>query len=184
MTNRLIALYSPAPSCGKSEITKALALHGYKTIKLAGTLKDMLRVFLNHYGLDPKEVERHLEGDLKEYSLPALTGITGRHLMQTLGTDWGRTCVAQDIWVRVAMGRITRELERGGRVVVDDMRFSNEYDAMFELGARLVKVTRPGRKPTNGHPSEGLLDGHRFDVLVENEGSLEALYLKTVQLME
>lgn len=184
MKPKLIALYSSSMGHGKSTVTTTLNSQGFTTVKLAGTLKDMLRVFLTHWGLPSDAVERCVEGDLKEVAIPAIPGVTTRHLMQTLGTDWGRTFVAPDIWVRMAMGRITRLMEAGRSVVVDDMRFPNEFDALFELGARMVKVTRPGVRVTNGHPSEGLLDQRRWDAEVINDSSLEDLELAALSLLD
>lgn len=183
MNHNLIALYSPAMGHGKGAVCETLHQHGFQTIKMAGTIKTMVRAFLSDYGLTTEQIERYVEGDLKEQAIPALPGITSRHLMQTLGTDWGRTLVHQDIWIRLAMGRITRALEAGGKVVVDDMRFANEYDALFELGAVMTKVVRPGVRATNGHASEGLLNLHYWHAEITNDGTLEQLQAATLDTL-
>ncbi len=184
MNPNLIALYSPAMGHGKGSVCETLHKLGYQTIKMAGTIKAMVRVFLADYGLTPKQVEACVEGGLKEASIPALPGVSTRHLMQTLGTDWGRQLVAQDIWIRVAMGRITRALEGGAKIVVDDIRFPNEYDALFELGANMVKVVRPGVRVTNNHPSEGLLDLRYWHGELVNDGTLDQLQMATMDMLE
>ena len=59
-----------------------------------------------------------------------------RTIMQTIGTDWFRS-VDQNVWIRHLMARAK------GRVVVDDVRFVNEAEAMLVAGWRLLFLHCP-----------------------------------------
>lgn len=186
MTN-LIGLYSSAMGAGKTTLTNGLMDCGWVPVKFASVLKDMLKVMFVAAGIaDP---ERYTDGDLKEQPVPGfgdriqrdpktglarLVPITCRHLMQTLGTEWGRQGLHDNIWVDLAKAKIRRLLADGNRVVVDDMRFPNEYDAIEELGGKTVRIHRPGTQDTTGHASEGKLDNYHFDFLLVNGDSKEA----------
>lgn len=174
----LIGLYSSVMGCGKSEITKVLVEdHGYVNVKFAGTLKSMLTPLLVTLGIPPQDTHRYTEGPEKETILPVI-GVSTRRLMQTLGTDWGRNIIKSTIWVDVTWAHISRLLSDGWKVVVDDVRFPNEFDVLKQHGGHLVKVIRPTAKLTAAHLSEGLLEGKEFNSLVMNEGSLEELHGK------
>ena len=66
-------------------------------------------------------------------------------------------------------------------VVVTDMRLPNEYDRMFSMDARMVRIVRnwfnPNVDTQSYHQSDISLMAHRFDALVVNEwGKPEAMY--------
>ncbi len=171
MTPQLIGLYSSVMGSGKTALTDALVdTPGFTSVKFAGTLKHMIRVLLEDVGIGP--VSTYTDGPLKETSIPFF-GVTCRYLMQTLGTEWGRNQVKDSIWVDVAKEKIRRLMDEGFSVVVDDMRFPNEYQAIKDLGGSLVHVVRPGLQDTTGHTSEGALDRHEFDLMWVNDGSLD-----------
>jgi hypothetical protein len=176
----LIGLYSSTPQSGKSEVAKVLTTSGFHTVKFADPLKTMVRGLLLSMGIEFETVERMVEGDLKEEVVPGFTTVTPRHLMQTLGTDWGREAVDNELWTKVAGAKMDKVTRLGGLVVVDDLRFPNEYDAMRERGAYLVRVVRPGAQQPAGGSSryEGLLDDHEFDVTIVNDGTLPTLHAK------
>lgn len=138
---------------GKTTIANALLYgHGYERRKFATPLKKMLRALLEAQGADTKTVERMIEGDLKEKPSPLLNGRTPRHAMQTLGTEWGRGQICENLWSDVA----TRDLSPQSRVVFDDVRFENEAAAIRAFGGIVVRLARPGVAAVNGHTSENL----------------------------
>jgi hypothetical protein len=181
----VFGLYSPAMGSGKSEVAKVLVNEfGAKLIKFAGPLKDMTRVLLLHMGVTPSDVERCLEGDLKELPVPGWKRqeaigngppeITPRRVMQTLGTEW-RNLIDLNLWVRIAEENVKEEIAKGRHVVVDDLRFPHEYAALQALDAKFVRVTRPGTGVTHQHGSEGLLNDDHYDYEIHNDSSLDAL---------
>lgn len=174
--NNLICLYSSAPQSGKSTVAQVLTDKGYRSLKFAAALKDMLRSLLRSVGYGELAIEEALEGVAKEVPVWSLGGKTPRELMQTLGTDWGRKLVSPDLWIDIMSMRVSSVLTQGLRVVVDDMRFPNEYEAMRALGATMVRVMRPNLPaPKTTHPSEGLLDLASFDHVIINDHDVSAL---------
>jgi hypothetical protein len=172
---KLIGLYSPAPQCGKSTVANILeAQYGYRRDRFARTMKAMIRTFLAEVGYCQYDIDRMVDGDLKKQDIPLL-GVHTRHLMQTLGTEWGRDQVKETMWPDILMDRWTR---LDVPTVIDDMRFPNEYDVLKAAGAYLVRIDRPGEQyqaPAGGHASDGALEGLEFDYTLSNDRDLRHL---------
>lgn len=180
----VIGLYSPYMQAGKSTLADALIYErGFTRVKMADALKTMLRALLAYQGLRNEAIDLRIEGFLKAESSPWLNGQTPRHAMQTLGTQWGRDCMGEDFWVEVASSKIYPLLAAGRPVIIDDIRFENEYHMvrMFSAGF-MAKVTRPEMDPQTNTPwwrkmftkkqrSEGNLDKKNFDLLFVNDFS-------------
>jgi hypothetical protein len=180
----LIGLYSPRPKCGKSSIATQLFKRDWERISFADPLRRMVHAFLQECGIDPQHAWRLLTDDrLKELPVDNVPGRpTPRHLMRTLGTEWGRDCVTQRVWTEIARGKIKRAHTKGRRVVVDDMRFGNEFDLIGELGGLRVRLDRPQAPPLEGgHPSDGALEDRLFDETVLNDSD-DISRLETIAL--
>ena len=175
--NHIIALYSPAPQSGKTTTADYLNLQGYTVVKFAGILKDMVRTMLLGAGIPLLTVERMVEGDLKEFSLTLASGVkvTPRRLMQTLGTEWGRG-IDPDLWASLTAAKIKQMVGRGQKVVIDDMRFPNEFDAITKIGGATVCIHRSTAEVVTGHSSEGQLNDHFFDAVLINDGTIADLH--------
>lgn len=163
----LIGLTGLAGS-GKSVVANVLTTEfGFTRVKFAAPLKNMLRTMLADMGFCEDDRERMVEGDLKETVIPEL-GVTPRHLMVTLGTEWGRECVRQDIWTTLWAA----QADRFDRVVVDDVRFPNEVSLIRSRGGELWCLDRPGLVASD-HVSEQLEVCP--DITLVNDRSLEGL---------
>ncbi|WP_425639881.1 AAA family ATPase [Agrobacterium radiobacter] len=160
----VIALTGLAGS-GKSTASKYLVeKHGYKLVKFAGPLKDMLRAI--GFGEDD------IEGADKELSNSQLCDKTPRYAMQTLGTEWGRKCIGETFWTGLWVDTASGVIAKGGRVVVDDCRFPNEADEVRKLGGVVWRLV--GRGGIAGaHESEAGCG--EADVVVKNRGFLNEL---------
>lgn len=165
----LIGLYSPAPACGKSTLANGMAVFGWRTVKFAAPLKAMLTALLREVGESEAVIQQAIEGSLKNTPLFALAGATPRHAMQTLGTQWGRDQISDDLWVRLFVLRVERLRASGVPVICDDMRFPNEAETIRSMGGKIVRIERPGFADTSGHASEGALEGIEFDLVVNND---------------
>ncbi len=77
----------------------------------------------------------------------------GRRLLQLIGTECGRDCLGDDIWVRHWLSSLSDSEGWPMIVVADDVRFANEAAAIRSLGGIIVRVDRPGYCG-NGHASE------------------------------
>lgn len=159
---------------GKTEVGSVLIREAnFNRVKFADPLKNMIRTMLRDIGHTDEDVERYVEGDLKESVVDGI-GVTARHLMQTLGTEWGRKQAAEDLWLRLWAGKA----ERFDRVVVDDIRFSNEVEMIRSRGGEVWQIVRPGAAPQAGvsHISERLEVS--ADRVIVNDGDLDQLHAR------
>jgi hypothetical protein len=122
-------------------------------------------------------VDRLKDRDVKETVIPWL-GKSPRQLLQTLGTEWGRGTIHPEIWIRIAMDRASRH----ANVVVTDVRFDNEAQAIVDAGGEVWRVARPGWRcladDAASHPSEAGVSDHLIARIVDNSGSLDDLRLQ------
>lgn len=103
-----------------------------------------------------------------------------RRLLQRLGD--GVRQFEPEFWVWAGM-RSVHDL-RGAReqyvrqprpVVITDVRYPNEADAIRDAGGILVRIVRPGVDDGDTHASETALDDYPADTILSNKGSLEML---------
>lgn len=60
-------------------------------------------------------------------------------------------------------------------VVITDVRYPNEADAIRDAGGILVRIVRPGVDDGDTHASETALEDYDADVIVENDADVTAL---------
>ncbi len=128
--------------------------------------------------------------------------LTPRFALQQLGTEWGRACY-EDVWIDYAV-RVAQKLSvEGGYtysaklglehawrpgdenwfspVVIPDVRFRNEFEAIRKAGGYVLKITRPGAGldgAAGAHVSETESAGWKdedFDAVIENVWTLAEL---------
>lgn len=178
----IIALCSPAMGSGKSLIAEHLIeRHNFQLVKFAHGLKAMTAALLEAVGLDDNQVRDAIEGATKENIIPAL-GVSPRRVMQTLGTEWGRKQIDENLWANIAAARCAQLLGEGASIIVDDLRYENELDVLHRLGAYVYRVVRPGVEVTATHSSEGSLDAlHMAEI--HNDGTISDLQAKVDGLL-
>jgi len=159
---------------GKTLVSKHLSdRYGYRRTRFADPIKQMLRAI----GLTEEEVD----GDSKSRPIPRFGGATPRHMMQTLGTDWGRKMVSAEMWVEVWR----REAEASTvPIVVDDVRFLNEAQAVRSLCGVLWRVHRPGLASSDAHVSEKQNRMISEDIQIVNATDIPALIASVDAVME
>ena len=166
----LIGLTGAATS-GKGLVSSRLvAKHGFRVIRFAEPIKTMLIAGLR---LSVDEVD----GLDKGKPIERFNGLTARYMMQTLGTEWGRRLIHKDVWVwawQRAMHDATMNDGENARIVVDDLRFPNEADAIREAGGVIWRVVRPNVTIPK-HQSERMASDIRADLEIENTSSIAAL---------
>lgn len=87
--------------------------------------------------------------------LDMLCGHSIRYAATTLGTEWGRDQIGQDVWTRIALAQAEKHLAAGQHVIIDNVRFPSEMKAMREIGAVFIAMLRPGlHDGTVTHQSE------------------------------
>ena len=165
---KLIAFCGLAGS-GKSTAARHLITnHHFVKTPFAGPLKNMLAVLgLNH---------EQLNGSLKEIPTPLLGGKTPRWAMQTLGTEWGRELIYENIWVDAWKYHVQRNFGDNYNIVVDDLRFPNEEATVRSLGGKIIKIIRdvPGvHVNSTKHESESC--SIAADLTIYNTKTISAL---------
>lgn len=155
---------------------------GFSNLKMAAPLKNMLRSLWMDAGLDHDEIERRIEGDLKEEVCPVL-GTTPRWAMQSLGHEW-RNMIREDLWSRIWVFGAQSMLAEGLPVICTDVRYFHEAESVRALGGRMVRVVRPGLEVDLSHKSERDIPLIEVDLEVINDGSVEDLELKAYQFIK
>lgn len=112
----------------------------------------------------------------KEQPLPGV-GHSPRQLLQTLGLEWGRRHLGENVWVTLALREIVEARLRhpGATIVVPDVRFRNEAEMIRRLGGEVWLVYRPGVALVAAHASEDGIPLGLIDRLVVNDGGLARL---------
>lgn len=180
--------YAGKDSVGKSLIDE----YGYVRVSFATPLKRMISVLLEECGYDEDEIERMVDGDQKEIPVPELGGKTTRYVMQTLGTEW-RDMIHKTLWVDIAKRKISDLNDSGDDVVVTDLRFPHEADALRNPAQadlfdpfRIIEVVRPGSSTGNrdSHASETLQDSIEADAIVMNTGTIADLSVSVGDVLD
>lgn len=165
----LIGLCGPA-GCGKDTVADMLAKHGnFNRYTLAMPLKMGLLAML---GIP---LETWNDREAKEAVIPWL-GKSPRQVAQTLGTEWGRQQVHPDLWVKL-MVRRWDEVRHSvcPRMVVTDVRFDNEAQAIIDAGGTVWRVDREGVAPVAAHKSEAGVDWRLVEGSLKNNGTIDQL---------
>ncbi|MFD7738021.1 hypothetical protein [Kitasatospora sp. NPDC059800] len=170
---QLIGLAGLARS-GKDSAASALVEAGWTRRAFADPLKEML------YALDPlvfsPSGQRNRLGGLvdglgwdKAKELPEV-----RALLQRGGTEAGRGVLGPNVWV----DQMFRDADSWtAPVVIPDVRFPNEANAIRARGGLVVLVARPGQALIDGatHISEHALAYCPTDATILNRGTLADL---------
>lgn len=145
--------------------------HGFRRIAFADVLRKML------YQLNP------IIDNTEAYRLRTLVDMLGwekaktfsgevRTLLQRLGTEAGREILGENIWVNTAL----RDVKRGEKIVITDIRFDNEARAIHNMEGLVIKIHRPGFGSVNGHASEQGVKQTNVDAFLPNDGTLAQLH--------
>jgi hypothetical protein len=177
-----IVAFAGKRGSGKSEASKVLVEEfGFEDRKFADPLKNMMRAFYWTCGMDTDEIERKIEGDLKEEPCEFLAGKTPRYAMQMLGTEW-RNLIAKTLWSDIFKMR-AQTGQFGDRVVCSDLRFDHEAEALDELAAYTVLIYRPEADQVSDeyaqHVSESGIKNLKVASTIVNDDTLEYLHAQT-----
>jgi len=127
---------------------------------------------------------------------------TYRQFLQELGTDVLRNWIPnihvnatfaawkplQDTVSKISgWGRNKGELNvtpKYPKWIITDMRFPNELSAVKERGGITIRINRKQTGELSTHPSETALDDYQFfDETIDNNGTLEELYNKALEIV-
>jgi len=152
---------------GKGTAADVLIARGFVRGKFANALKAMLRTLLNYRGVTNEDIERMIEGDLKELPHPALNGKSPRYVMQSLG-QWGREAIENDFWVDVEFDANSNATD----LLFDDLRHDNEEAAIVERRGVVLQLVGRGGIDSD-HISEQFKPKNA--TVIDNSGTIEEL---------
>lgn len=148
---------------------------GFKQIAFATPIKEALQVM---FDVEIETLERtHGKDDI----IP-LIGTSLRKLYQTLGTDWGREMISEDIWIAQARRWLTRYI--GHDIVFSDVRFENEAAFIRDQGGTMIHVFANNVPTTREHSSEYGIEVLEDDIRLMNPGTLQTYCNKLGALIE
>lgn len=153
---------------GKDTIAREFIRRGFQHDSFAGPIRRFVADLIGY----------EITDDNKEATICWAPHLTPRMLMQTVGTEWGRA-MDPDLWVKSFINRVN------GNIVAPDVRFENEASAIRNAGGLMIHVQRNIAHNDN-HASEAGV-GVRFDlgdILINNNGTVEALMKQAVRIAE
>ncbi len=156
---KLIAL-NGAKTVGKSTIANALAALSDDVVIVS--FATPIRAMLESMGVDQNNLNV-----AKEEPIEGL-GKSARQLLCSLGTEWGRQMVNQEIWLWAMRQQIQKLIDGAANpedlvIVIDDCRFANEAAWVRKMGGDVVRLIRDGITYTGDHSSEQPLPDDLID---------------------
>lgn len=198
---------------GKDTVADYLVnIHQYKRESFANSLKDAVANIFNwdREMLEGRTKSSRIWRDKEDKwwaDRLGRPGFTPRIALQLLGTDVLRDHFSKDIWIASLENKLRNSEDD---IVITDCRFPNEIKAIKNLGGIVVRVMRGpiptweqdainvnrgpdgnvmwttavGRMQKTGiHSSEWAWLGTNFDVLLDNNGSMDLLYQQITDLV-
>lgn len=100
--------------------------------------------------------------------IPHLQNKTLRELQQEIGTAM-KTMYGDDVWINIALDNLPQDQV----VIITDVRFPNEAEAIKRRGGTLIRIIRPDNKEgASDHESEVAMDNYpHFDFIILNNGT-------------
>ena len=173
----LIGLCGYARS-GKDAAASALTKHGYFRLSFADNLRSLA------YATNPLISQPH---STNPTYLAATVDAVGwekakenpsvRRILQDLGLA-ARQTFGEDCWVDA----LHRQREDGKRYVITDVRFENEAQFIRSVGGKILHITRPGAEAVRPHVSEAGVQFEEADFVISNDGTLDDLCVKLMDL--
>lgn len=99
---------------------------------------------------------------------------TSKEIMQIFGTECMRGHFGEDFWVKHMQDQLNQHSY--SNIVIDDVRFPEEVEMVYDYGGLLIRVIRPNNPYTmdKAHVSEQLSDAFTA-ITLRNEGTLDTL---------
>ncbi len=160
---------------GKDTVASYLALtHSAIVHSFAEPLYDMLSCML---GEEFPYLEDRSTPD-KESIIPRY-GVSLRHMLQTLGTEWGQKLIHKEVWVRHAESWLEEAAQDFGSdqcFVFSDVRFDHEAEFIKKYEGIIIKVIRASADfVVDEHESEKGIQDKYIDYVVSNNTTIVSL---------
>lgn len=163
---------------GKSTAADFFEAHGFVRDAYAKTMKEAVSVM---FGV-PLEI---LQGDIAvKSSIDPYWAMTYRQILQLFGTEACRHTFGEDIWERVLWRRHDKPIRHNPfyNLVIEDVRFANEAEAVLKRGGKVIKIVRRGYEGDH-HASERGLPLTLVTHIIYNDGDKADLFVKLLNLL-
>lgn len=98
--------------------------------------------------------------------------ISIRQLMQYYGTEVIRKYLGDKTWINATLNQCNKK-----NIIVSDLRFNVEYNEVIDRGGLVIYITRKGCTPGSHSSEREVIEMEdRFNIIVENNGSLKELF--------
>lgn len=172
---KVVGITGSGPGAGKTTFARHLAhevvargVLDYEILAFADPIKNMVRSLMRDMGYTDEMIESAFDHK-DSVVLPRLGAVTPRHLMQTLGTEWGRHSVSPSIWRDVMKSRLEALEESGCKLaIVDDVRFTNEVQLLHQWSCVIYYIHGHPYGTADEHASEGNISMSSCDRAVRN----------------
>lgn len=168
---------------------RIIGLHGRKRVG-KDTVADILCQHLNYRKLafaDPIYEMLHvlqIPAEYREEKLKVIPwlGKSYTELLQTLGTEWGRGTVREDLWIRILNQKVIMlEAAHCPGVVISDVRYDDEASYVTRvLGGAIWEVVGSRGVIYNEHSSERRIGRLFIDRTIDNSHGLIELEAKVL----
>ena len=167
---KILAFYAPYTGAGKSTAAKILDSDWSVILSFAEPLYNYARYLKPDLSKKKNKSETYEEfggKSLRKFLI---------HFGQA-GRDF-----YQNIWSEIMRKNIYKYKDVFN-IIIDDLRFANEYAMLKEEGAKIVRITNPERKIIKSR-TEALLEGYAFDYeLVNYKRGLEEYRTQLDEMM-
>lgn len=181
MTERkILAFYSPYPRAGKTTACDGITSpHGVRRCSFADPVKGLVSALYSQFhAIQPPTITAFM-------FLPPLPNCRASNFMEAF--ELAGESVWREIWVEFMRRHIKAATEEF--FLIDDLQTPDEYEMLRKEGARIVRITVPGRKILWRGRKTGRLEKHlynaNFDAELENTmDGLDAFHEKVRTLLE
>lgn len=207
MTKQIIGICGFIGSGKDTAADYLVNFHEFRRDSFAATLKDAVAAV---FGWDRELLEGRTKQarEWREQIDPwwakrlDMPDLTPRWVLQWWGTEVCRKSFHNDIWIASLEARLRNSNDN---IVISDCRFPNEIRAIKEAGGKVIWVQRGelpswhimAGKANNGdafaaeklkhlgiHASETAWVGTDFDAIVDNNSTVDALYLQLAKIVQ
>jgi len=133
-------------------------------LSFAEPIKDMIRIL----GVGEEFISHKKENNI------SFLNTSYRHLAQTLGTEWGRNLINENIWINVLHHKIN-SYEKTKNFIISDVRFNNEAKFIKNNGGIIIQVIRD-TGIIDKHISEKGINDEYIDYLLYNNSTISHLH--------
>ncbi len=129
-------------------------------------------------------------GDLQENTLAKWRESYGdtcviklRTLMQYYGTEVMHNHIGKEVWINSTINKAIQHRDYYGFAVIADVRFVNEWQAVRNVGGKIIHVVRGRLEDKVEHSSE-YITSSSSDYEIENNGNLMGLFYKVLEFVK